>query len=326
MRVKSKKFALIAASIIMVLAVPLIIFHSRSPVLILTEQSLLRLYGEDRIRSESFRSSLSLFRPVKTVVVANDSGDDIVQYAVAEASSRPYFVLFPSRFVRSAEIYHNHNPGNRIILMETSNSAGNFVVNAQNDSHIDFFTFRSDVEADFYRAGYIAAMLDLENTGRNLVFLHNSVYSQGRSAFLRAQEDQNKPQGTQFFTNYSAQSGNLDFSCVIIAGAGYEFVEEEHGIPVILFSWLNPPFLPSDVVLVVNDSPWALTVQAVRLAESGAATGNIPSKLIITDTGKVSRYMLEASLRGLEATLRGLASQGPDVSSGGRDVSLRELR
>ena len=272
MTTKSKKLAqtAIALAITLTFAIPLIIYHTRSPVLILTEQSFIRIYGEERIRRESFRSSLVMFRPVKTVIVANDAGDDIVQYAIAEISSRPYIVLFPLRFLRSAEIYKDHNPNIRVILLETSGYI-------QSDRQNDFFSYRTDLETDFYRTGIIASSLDMENNGRIAVFFEDNISSRARPAFLRALEDQNKASNAHFFSDFSSFYDISDISCVVIAGTGFEYLEEKKDIPVILFSWLNPSLAPSDIVMIIDDSPWAQAVQAVRLAETGIMTANIPS-------------------------------------------------
>ena len=284
----NRKLLAIPSVAAFVAAVLFLIFHARSPVLILAEQSFLSFYGEDRIKQESFYASLSLFRPVKTVVVASDAGDDLVQYAIENISSRPYYVLFPLRFARSAEIYHGQNPDIRIILLEGRIPQRD----DRSDRQAGFFIYRTDLESDFFRAGIASAALDNENSGKTALFIEPHVLQQAREAFFLAFEGQEKQPEAYFFTSFSAFSGIQDLSCVVMAGNGYEYLNEKSGVPVILFSWLNPFLAPSDVVLIVNDSPWVQAVRAVKLADTGEMTGNIPSKFLAADKNKVNRGLL----------------------------------
>ena len=125
MKINIKKLAIIAAAIVFVLAIPLIVFHARAPVLILTELSFILLYGEDRIRRESFNSSLALFRPVRAVIVANEAGDDIIQIAINDVSSRPFCVIFPFRFASAGVIYQEQNPDIRVVILAGRHSVEN---------------------------------------------------------------------------------------------------------------------------------------------------------------------------------------------------------
>jgi hypothetical protein len=56
---------------------------------------------------------------------------------------------------------------------------------------------------------------------------------------------------------------------------------ERPDIPAILFSWLDPALTPADVVVIFDDSPWALAAPAARMAAEGVAEGLIPSKPLI---------------------------------------------
>jgi hypothetical protein len=290
-------FLAILAGLALAVILPFLVYLVRSPVLIVTEQAFIGLYGEDRIRREASRSAFALFRPVKTVAVADDAGDGIVPFAIAEISSRPFCVLFPLRFSRSARLYHEQNPKVPVILLE-----GRFPENASQSSFgIDglggYFPYKTDIDADFYRAGLAAAALDRGNNGKIAVFLESNVQEQAAASFLRALNDLEKPLETMFFTSFSQFSDISGLSCVVLAGSGSEYLEKKSGVPVIFFAWLAPSLIPEDVVLLVNDSPWAQAVRAVRMAAAGTSDGLIRSKFQILNKKNIDRRTLRKIMK-----------------------------
>jgi hypothetical protein len=302
---KNRKILLIFAVIVTAVLVPIIIFNVRAPVIIVTEQSLTRLYGEDRIRRESLYSSFRLFRPVKTVIVANDAGDDIVPHAVSDVSLQPYCVLFPLRFARSAAIYQEQNPETRIIILK-----GNYPgeMDLSYGRQVDFFVYRTDLEADFFKAGFVAAALAAEaalvaetegNNGGIAVFMENRQFSHfgtlARDAFIRGVNRQfeiNNMYGNHpvisFYTSFHEYTGAEVLSCVVVAGSGYEYFERKDGVPVIFYSWLDTSLAPSNVVAVIDDSPWAQVIQAVTLVSAGDRDGKISSKFTILNNRNIN--------------------------------------
>jgi hypothetical protein len=355
MKIKHVKLAIIIFVAIAVSIVP-IIFFSRSPVLIVTEELFTDFYGEQRIRSETIRSSLALFRLVKTVVVANDAGSDIISLAVSENSARPYCVIFPLRFARAARIYREQNPQIPVVILEGRFSARepsfDFGIN---DDNSGFFVYKTDIENDFYRVGILAAAIarasrnaavnnnsdentdqpppDPQQTARPAVaspqinreneiiavFLESNIHLQAREAFLRGINDHNtqqtahstgrnrqneeiesgnenippsRPIETLFFTSFPQFSERRPLSCVVIAGVGVEYFERKDDVPAIFFTWLDPFFLPFDVAVVVNDSPWVQVVHAVRKVAAGETSGFIPSNFFIMDRKKFDRGTL----------------------------------
>lgn len=299
----------ILAFLVLTALIMLFSFHARSPVLIVTEESFIGLYGQKRIQDEAFRASLSLFRPVRTVIVANDAGDDITALAVREISDQPFCVLFPSRFIRAARFYREQNPQIPVVILE--NRSQNTFVGSDNP---DFFTYKTDIENDFYRAGVVAAAIasvttpagsqnraesaltdlaaDNEQNRRIVVFAEPNIMPQAREAFLLAINDLEKPPETRFFTSFSQFSDSPDIKCVVIAGTGFEFLDRKSGVPVIYFTWLDPFLVPADVVVIVNDSPWAQVVRAVRMINAGEDSGIIPSKFYVLDRKKFDRGTL----------------------------------
>ena len=294
------KVLIIAATFVLAVSVPVFVFFSRSPVLIVTDSSSTLLYGESRSREELLRASLVLFRRVREVAVVDDAGDDILQFAIAEVSPKPFCVLFPLRFARAARFYREQNPATPAVLLEGRFAEGeNPAFSAIGGNTDDYFIFKTDISADFYLAGLAAAALDGGKNGKIAVFLESRFQTQAREAFLNALNDLGKPLETAFLNSFSQFSGDTGLSCVVLAGVGADFFENNSNIPVILFTWLDPLMVPVDVVMVFNDSPWAQTVDAVRMVSSGMASGRIRSKREILPANGIDRGIIK-NLRNLE--------------------------
>jgi len=282
MRLRSKTIK-IAAVLTVSFFAALIVFIVRPPVLIISDLSFAGLYGKNRLRSETAYSSFVLFRRLKYVAVADDAGDDIVLTAVEKASLGPFCVIFPLRFAKVARSFREKNPAVPVVILEgRSNTEDNPVDFAIGGNTEDYFIYKTDISADFYRAGLAAAIIDGDKSERIAVFLEPNINIQAKDAFLKAQNDINKPQQTSFFTVFSQFSGNQGISCVVLGGIGAEYLDKYSGIPVIFFTWINPELIPLDVVLVFNDSPPIQIVPAVRMVQSGMTKGKIQSKILFT--------------------------------------------
>jgi hypothetical protein len=286
------KIAAIAGGVILVPGILVIILLTRPPVLVVTDLSCVSLYGAGRIRLEGIRSSVTLFRRVKTIAIADDAGEDIFLAAVTSASPQPFCVLFPLRFARIARQYREQKPEIPVVLLEgrypsVGTNPASFAIN--NNSIADYFVYTTDITADFYRAGLAAVILDGEKNGRAAIFLESHIQRQGREAFSRALKSQEKTMETNYYTSFSQFGKFTDFSCVIIAGNGAEYLEGDFDIPVIVFSWINPSIIPIGVILVFDDSPWIQAVPAVRMVAAGVKTGQIPSKITLLPAGNIDK-------------------------------------
>ena len=275
-----KKPLIIAAGLMLVILTPFICFQTRSPVLIVSEDAFNSLYGEKRIKTEILLDSLAMFRKIKMVTVANDAGEDIVPHAISEISSKPYCVLFPFRFSRSAKLYKEQNPDIPIILLE-GRSTGNV-------TGIDI-KYKTDLENDLKNAGLAASLIAVE--GKIAVFLENTIEKQGKDAFLTGLGEE-KASEAHFFTSYSSYRQIQDLSCAVLAGTGGEFMEGNTEIPVIFVSWLDPKFFPVNVVMIINDSPLAQAREAVRLFAAGENEGLIRSKIHVQNSKIIDRKLL----------------------------------
>ncbi|MCL2800757.1 MAG: hypothetical protein FWD28_03250 [Treponema sp.] len=277
---KNKKANLIIISFLALAAVSvIIIFSARSPVLIVTEHSFIELYGKDRLNRASLAASIRLFRQVKTVAVSNETGEDIVPHAVSEVSSNPYCVMFPVRFLRSANLYQALNPKVPVIVM-----SGRSYEFEENTDSLDLIYVKTDIYADFYRAALSAAAHSQGKEGSIAVFIEPNEYANNRvglmEAFFRGINEKENPPQVSFFTSIGELPDDFVVSCAVLAGAGSEFIEKTPGIPVILFSWLDPSILPNEVVLVIDDSPWAQIFGAAALAYTDKTEAFIVSNFI----------------------------------------------
>ena len=271
---------LIAVLVLALIAAP-VIFFARAPVLIVIEESFLPLYGEARIKAELARSSLSLYRRVKNVTVADDAGDDLIQIAASGASKKPFCVIFQLRFAQAAKFYREQKPEVPVILLEGryAEDANPSIFGIGRDKNDDYFIYKTDIDADFYRAGIAAGLIDEYKNGRIVVFLEPHIRTQARDAFSRAFKEMEKPQQPVYYTTFSQFSTSTDITCVVCAGSGAEFMEKTPDVPVIFFSWLSPALIPDDVALLFDDSPWVQAVPAARMAAAGVKKGLIPSKI-----------------------------------------------
>lgn len=288
----------IPLAVLIAIAIPVLYYFSLTPVLIVTDHSFTLLYNESRIRRELIFSSITLFRPVKIVTIADDVSADIIQFAIAEISGNPFCVIFSLRFAQAARMYREQNPEIPVVLLEgryseNANPASFAIGSSNND---DYFIYKTDIIGDFYLAGKAAAILDGEKNGRIAVLMESGVSNQARDAFTRALSDMEKPLQTSFYTSYTsfsnAASRGIDFSCVVLAGAGSEYFENNQEVPVIFFSWIDLSFLPDNILMVFNDSPLAQTVKAVEMVAAGVTKGQIASKYEINTGSKIDKEIL----------------------------------
>jgi len=275
----------------LVLLVPIFIYLTRSPVLIVTDLAFVSLYGETRIRQEGQLSSLALFRRVRIVPVADEAGDDIVQIAINNVSSSPFCVIFPFRFFRSARIYREQNPGIPVVILENRYGSDS-TYSVINDNLNDYFIFKTDINAEFQKAGRAAVALDMGKNGKIAVFLDSHIHTQASDAFLLGMNSFENPPQAFFFNNFSQFYEIPELSCVVLAGSGAEFLEKNEGIPVIFFSWIDPSLLTIETVLLINDSPLAQAVEAVRMVNAGQKEGLLQSKFVDLGRNHIDRKIL----------------------------------
>jgi hypothetical protein len=305
LKLELNRQTIIAAILVFAVIVTLFIFYIRSPVLIVTEQTFIDLYGKERMYNEAFSSSLAMFRPVKIVAVANEAGDDVVPFAVSSASIKPFCVIFPLRFVKSAILYKELAPNIPIVVLEGRYpDEENPSESVLGEAKSDFFVFRTDINDDFYRIGLAVTAIKLKpaqkdeyfapdekKKGKVVVFIDRKL-NHMKDVFLRGLFDRGELFETLFFNSYSQYLEMPDLSCTVLAGLGTDFLERKADVPVISFTWINPALLPFDVVMIVNDSPLAQARQAVKMVKTGVKNGLIKSEFRVLDRAKFDRKVI----------------------------------
>ena len=278
------------------LSAAVLVFLSRPPVLVVTDLPFVALSGENRLRTRQILASISLFRMVKPVLIADDASPDILIAAISYASENPFMVLFPRRFSAVAERFHREFPEIPVVVFRGTVPASELPAGSG-----IFSVFGTDRETDLYRAGLFAGIIgSMGQTGEpedeyayaqaragagsqriHVLWQDRFVNPEGREVFSGAAMERD-PEAAVVFVNAAAEMPDARrVSSLVMAGAGADYLERNPGIPVILFGWLNPAFTSREVVVMFDDSPWALVVPAARMAARGEVDGVIPSKTLI---------------------------------------------
>ncbi|MDR2718442.1 MAG: hypothetical protein LBB89_10345 [Treponema sp.] len=294
---KRIRLLVVIALILAVLAAPVVIFCIRPPVLIVTDTSFAVLYGKSHLRRQQRDASFALFRRVKPVMVADSAGSDVVDIAIRAAARQPFCVLFAGNRAEIAVRFHEQFPETPVVLFSG-------LVKTPEIPSPDGFLCVYDVDrpVDLYRAGLCAGILgvvppkpvkEVEKqdesaapppafTPKTYVLWQDPyVQSAERELFSRGLREQD-PESVIIFVNSLAEMPDMKaISCTVLTGAGAEYLGKNPRMPLILFSWLNPDFTAREVVVLFDDSAWALAVPAVRMAVQRQAGGAIPSKPLI---------------------------------------------
>ncbi|MCL2190643.1 MAG: hypothetical protein FWB79_01490 [Treponema sp.] len=294
---------LIALGLLIVgLVVPALVFLSRSPVLVVTDIPFAALYGEDRLRRRQLSASAALFRRVRPVFIADDASPDMLIAAISYASENPFVVLFPRRFAAVAERFHGESPEIPAVIFRGTVPAGglpagNGILNV----------YGTDQGTDLFRAGLFAGIIG--SMGRadeaglpggqrtHVLWQGRFVDPEGRGLFSGAVMERDPDSAVVFVDTAAGMPDTRGVSSMVMAGAGADYLERNPGIPVVLFSWLDPDLTSREVVAIFDDSPWALVVPATRMAANGVASGVIPSKPLIFSDRIADNRMARAMRR-----------------------------
>jgi hypothetical protein len=263
------------------------VFFSRPPVVLVSDAAFDGLYGRWRTWEKRIEISLRLFRPVAAARIAENTGSDVVVFAVEEAAAAPYVVLFPYRYYEGARRYAGQYPDVPVVLL------GNGIGTSPPDEASLFI--RTDRRTDFYRAGRCAAVFALDGGGRVLFFQDDLVSVEDREAFLLGLQEQGYDQRPVYLGINSDYASLGDISCVVMTGSASAFLEREENIPIILFSWVDPAITSTKVKLIFDDSPWALAVGAVEMAfrVGEQDQGLIPSNIMVLERRISSEGVLQ---------------------------------
>jgi len=283
---------LIAITLVLFLAalsVATLVFLSRPPVLVVTDLPFVALYGENRLRTRQLSASAALFRQVRPVLIADDASPDMLIAAISYASENPFLVLFPRRFAAVAERFHRESPEIPVVVFRGAVPASEMPAGSG-----IFSVYGTDRATDLFRAGLFAGIIGSMGQGgerddadlpvaqrTHVLWQDRFVTHEGREFFSVAVRERDPDSAVVFIGTAAAMPDTRGVSSMVMAGAGADYLERNPGIPVILFSWLNPDLTSGEVVVMFDDSPWALVVPATRMATEGITVGVIPSKPLV---------------------------------------------
>jgi hypothetical protein len=295
-----------------ILAVPGLIFFLRAPVLVVGDASFAGLYGPARLRRRQFEASAALFRRVKPVLVADNAGPDLVVFAVEEAGSRPFCVIFPYRYADGGRRYAGQFPETPVVILDTRPEDP--LVPGQPEAAPDsgrLTTLKTRRREDFFRAGLMAGCIfragkagEEHSGGAILVFQERSLSQTDKNA-VTAGLQMSGLDSQPLFLNTPAEYGGLaEASCVIVSGPAAEFLDRNLKIPQILFSWLDPAMSSQETFVIFDDSPWALAPEAVRQGRAeGSGKGDISSDIIFPKGRIADKRLLKDLKRSLRVPL-----------------------
>lgn len=250
-----------------------VFFYFRPPVVLVSDASFDALYGVRRAWGKGMMLSLRYFRRIKAVSVAENTGSDMLVFAVEETARTPYCVLFPYRYEEAAGRYAARFPQIPVVLL------GGRIREAPEPEGIFFVS--TDVMADFYRAGRCAAIFAQNGDGRILFFQENSMPAAERTVFIDGLREQGF-EGEPLFINTGIDySGSENIACVVIIGSAPAFLERNPDVPLILFSWIDPGLTGRGVKVIFDDSPWAMVPGTIAMVSRKEKAGSLPSDILV---------------------------------------------
>jgi hypothetical protein len=222
------------------------------------------------------------------VAIGENADPEMAALAVEETDDKPYGVLFPFRYVEGARRYARLHPEIPVA-----------VLGGRLPREEGLLYFGTDTAGDLYRAGRGAALLVRPRGGGVYVFQDPRLSPEDRKSFndgLRDGGYEGEPEYVYGGTNLREITG----VSVLMSGAPPHFFEGAVTTPVILFSWIDPALTSRDVKVIFDDSPWALTVQAVQAMSGGGALSGEgePLPALVSVLGRrIPDRMLEEELK-----------------------------
>jgi hypothetical protein len=291
---KLRCIIIIVLSILGFLALGSALFMLRSPVLMVVDDEYIGLYGLRRSWVKQIEISLKMFRRFKVVRMAEGAAPDVIAFAVNEAVSRPYAVLFPFSYEQGARRYAEQSPGIPVGVFGGGSQARRTGELPAEENGLVFI--ETDRTTDLYRAGRCAALFALQDGGGILFFTGDMVTWDDKDAFLKGLRDQgfeNSPMFVDIGEDYTLPRA---LSCVVMARAEESYLDNSPTAPAILFSWMDPGITPREIKVIFDDSPWALAAAAAKTLHRKEGEGPIPSEILIPK-GRIGDTELQKSLK-----------------------------
>ena len=278
----------------------MVAFFSRRPVILVTDRAFNVLYGVKRSRNKQFFLSVRLFRPIKTITMAEGAGPDLVAQGALSLSRRPFAVFFPYRYREAAWRYLTSRPDSPVVVLagreiqDTSETGHNMLESA---AIVPPLWIHTDSETDLYRAGVLAGIFvryekqNGENAGnwgdivnQEIALFHEGLNNEEITAFIAGLEEQ---QWTGF-PLYSPDLAETDLSCAVILD-NFRFLPEVEVNSLIFFSWMDPALVPRKTIAIFDDSPWAQIGPVLDCMKQSRQNALIPSEVIFFRGDKIQK-------------------------------------
>jgi hypothetical protein len=274
MKRRRKKLLIVLAVVLAVLGGAAGFYLLRPPLVLVVDAPFLALYGPKRADMRRYILSAALVRRVVFAEVAEDTDQDAAGFAVNGVSKAPFMALFPERYLNGADRYAaaieatGLSGSIRTAVVDSGDGRGASIGRAE--------SLRIDRETDLYRAGMCAAILAKE--GGIEVYYQGSLPEAHRKAFTEGLAAAGYVKEPRFFRNTESVS-TADTGCVVLLSAANEnLFADKRNIPIVLFSWMDPEYTPSGVVVVFDDSLPAVALQAAKNSSWLTASVRILSK------------------------------------------------
>jgi hypothetical protein len=269
------------------------VYLARRPLVIVMDDAFLSLYGEKRADTKRRLLCATLFRRVQFAVIALNAGRDEAGLAVRAAAKDPYLVLFPQRYLESAERYalaareSGAQNKSRIVVLESGAGGGVYIGEAE--------SMRIDRETDLYRAGRCAAILA---RGQAVAFFYQGALPEPyKEAFADGLVSAGNDTEPLFYRYTETLRRPEETGCIVLFSAiNASAYEVPRNTPVILFSWMNPQYTPNGVQVVFDDSPLAAAAHIARGLTELHAEAQVLAK---RTAGKDARASLKAAVRAV---------------------------
>jgi hypothetical protein len=248
------------------------LFFFRAPIILVSDIYFSALYGNAHEQVRRLQATFAILKQIRLVRVLQDTDNLSLTEAVMRASFRPpEAVFFPYSYSEAAELYASTqakagNTATKTVVFADRNKPGH-------GEELCYYV-RTNSDVDFFRAGQCAAILARENgvsepspdVPRSIIFIYDSDISlTDRKTFIAGAEEDTLFTGRiDFASAYDNRNWN-NAAAIIIHGLAPAFLQSSIDIPSVLFSWQdNINYLPSQVKVMVNDSPYYLIPTVLR--------------------------------------------------------------
>ncbi|GHU39585.1 hypothetical protein FACS1894190_05000 [Spirochaetia bacterium] len=288
--------------ILFVTAVFAIIFFLRHPVVLVSDEYFSLLYGVKRQHYKIIEQSLEIFRRIKIINIDGDASTDAIVMAVQDVSKKPHCVIFPFRYSNAAVKYSESTAE----LNSPTVLSGGF--NKRPDNIRGVFFVSSDYKTDFLRAGICAAQLTTISDDKSVqadlseknIFLITPVKFPDGVVDIFTGAVQRVRGNVNIITPKQHDSFTQTPSAGVVCGPASSLINKiiNQNVPLIVYSWLDPTFMPESVKITIDDSVFTQIPRIIRALNK--KTYDDHGDILIPSTFKILRNRIHTSRMLLE--------------------------